>query len=249
MTQTPLRTRRALFTGLGLAAVVGWVWGVPRLPGLFGSALDFTPINGAPGYRMLDGTSQLSLAGALFTGLDDAEPDVAAQMGFVRDHTAAALFGMSPARVPVALFSDFNCPNCPAMDANVAAVLAATPDTSLHRHELPLLGRTSEVASRAVLAANIQGQYSAMHRALLRTPAVTDLTFIKTAATRAGLDADRLLTDMARHDITVALARSKALSRHLGLYGTPATVIGRTVLLGTKSQATIRAVVDLEMET
>lgn len=248
MNKPPSRTRRALLSGLGLAAVVGWVWGIPRLPRLFAPALEFIPIKGAPGFQALDGAAQLSLSGAVFAGLDAPDPDVDAQMDFVRANTSAALFGNNPAQVPVALFSDFNCPNCPVMDANVAAVLADTPKTSLHRHELPLLGRTSEVASRAVLAAVRQNQYEAMHAALLRSPAVTDLDFIKAAAIRAGLDADRLLSDMARPEIGEELARSKALSRHLGLYGTPATVIGRTVLLGTKPQATIRKVIALERE-
>lgn len=248
MTDRPSPTRRRIMTGLGLAAVAGWVWGAPRLPGLFAGNLDLTPINNAPGFDMLGGTAQLSLAGGLFAGLDAAEPEVTAQMDFVRNDPCAALYGAMPAGVPVALFSDFNCPNCPAMDANVAAVLAQTPGTSLHRHELPLLGQTSQVASRAVLAADLQGQYGAMHSALLRTPAVTDLAFIRTAATRAGLDAERLLADMARPEIAQALAISKALAAYLGLYGTPATVIGRTVMLGTKPQSTISAVIAHEMK-
>ena len=248
MTDTRSFTRRHMATGLGIAAVAAWVWGVPRLPGLFAGDLQFKPINGAPGFRIVDGAAQLSQSEAVFAGLTPEDPAVLAEMPFVRANTCTALFGANPAPLPVALFSDFNCPNCPEMDANVAAVLAETPGTSLHRHELPLLGRTSEVASRAVLAADLQQQYSAMHDALLRTPAVTDLTFIESAAKRAGLDAERLLRDMGRPDITAALARARALSRHLGLYGTPATVIGRTVLLGTKSRATIAAIIAAERE-
>lgn len=248
MTTTPSRTRRSLLTGLGIAAVGVWVWGIPRLPRLFADDMVLIPIKGAPNFQMLDGAAQLSISAAVFSGLDAPEPQVDAEMSYVQANTCEALFGRNPAKVPVALFSDFNCPNCPAMDATVLTVLDQKPGTSLHRHELPLLGQTSDVASRAVLAADLQQQYAAMHSALMRTPAVTDLAFIKDTAIRAGLDADRLLADMDRPDISVAIARSKALSRHLGLYGTPATVIGRTVVLGQKSEATVKSVVAMEME-
>lgn len=245
---SPLR-RRAL-QGLGLAALVGWVWGVPKLRGAFGSDLRFTPIAGAPDFQMLDTGLNVGLtAGAtLFAGLDAPDPAVQAAFTRVSAHPCRALFGQTPAQVPIAVFSDFNCPNCPHMDANVTAVVARASDVSLHRHELPLLGRTSITASQAVLAADLQGKYAEMHTALQRSIAVKDPALIRRFAQNAGIDPDQLEKDMQRPDIQNALATSKAISQYLGLIGTPAVVIGRTAILGVQSESVIEDVVAYEKE-
>lgn len=240
-----LMRRRGVTLALG-AAIVGWVWGAPRLGRMSGSELVFEDIPGAPGFRSLVSQGRASVVQSLFVGLDAPDPGMVAALEQVRQAPCAALFGPAPAAVPVALFSDFNCPNCPGMDANVAAVLDRTPGTSLHRHELPLLGQASEQASRAVLAADRQGGYGAMHAALTRTPAITDTSLIGQVATRVGLDADRLIRDMADPQIAGALTRSRALSQMLGLPGTPAAVIGTTAVLGVIPEATIAAVIEDE---
>jgi len=240
-------TRRRLFTALGVVLVGGWVWGAPRLPGLFGEDLSFEPIKSAPGFQRLE-TQIAGGSASLFAGLDQPDPNVSKAFTKIEAAPCDALFAGDVGTVPIALFSDFNCPNCPAMDQNVLNVIARTPGTSLHRHELPLLGRTSVVASRAVLAADKQGKYTEMHDALFRTPAVTDLTFVRRLAEGAGVDPDQLEHDMAQPDVTTALAVSKALSQYLGLIGTPAAVIGKTVVLGVQSEKTIAAIIAHEKE-
>lgn len=245
----PSPSRRRLITGAVALGVLGWVWGVPKLAQLGAPALALSPVPGAPGFRALEGAVGLTAGQqALFAGIEATDPAVDRALALVRENPCRALYGDAPAPVPVALFSDFNCPNCPVMDANVTAVLARTADTSLHRHQLPLLGRASETASRAVLAADLQGGYAALHARLTRTPAVTDMALITQIAAQEGLDPERLRTDMARPAIAGALDRSRALSRYLGLIGTPAAVIGRTVVLGTLPEATIAEIIALEME-
>lgn len=235
-------------TAFGIGAIGLWVWGVPRLRAIWDNDIRFVDIPRAPGFQMLETDLVTGLSGAVFAGLDTPDPIITAALEDVRARPCHALYRGSTATVPIALFSDFNCPNCPQMDANVTSVVAQTPQTALVYHQLPLLGRTSVIASQAVLAAAEQDKYGEMHDALLRTPAVTDLSLVRRFAEQAGLDVDRFERTMNAPDIQGSLSISRALSQYLGLIGTPAAVIGRTVVLGIQSKATITAIIAHEKQ-
>lgn len=105
-------------------------------------------------------TSGALLTGAgLLAGLDaPAAPDPArdAPIAAVHADPCAALFGpQTDPHLPIAFFSDFNCPNGRVLEAILLDYDAAHPNTiRIIRHELPLLGAASTVASQAVLAAD-----------------------------------------------------------------------------------------------
>jgi protein-disulfide isomerase len=102
----------------------------------------------------------------------------------------------------------------------------------LVRFELPLLGAASTTASKAVLAADRQGAYAAMHDRLIRNRMVSDLNLVKAMAAGIGIDGQKLVADMQRPEIETALDQARALADVFGFYGTPGMVIGRTVFLG-----------------
>ena len=167
----------------------------------------------------------------------------------VRANPCAALFGLqNDPRLPVAFFSDFNCPNCRILNAILTAYDAKNPGTiRIIHHELPLLGAASTVASKAVLAADLQGGYAAMHDRLIRAQMVTDLNYVVAMAQSVGLDGKRLVADMQTPAIDTALAQSKAIAKVFGFYGTPSTVIGSTVFLGAIPAADVAQIIDLEL--
>ena len=87
----------------------------------------------------------LSTGAGLFAGLDGtAPPDVAhdVRIAAVRADPCAALFGtLTDSRLPIAFFSDFNCPNCRVLDATLLDYDASHPGSfRMIRQELPLLG-------------------------------------------------------------------------------------------------------------
>ena len=252
MTQTAGRwRRRALLTG-GAVAVAAWVGGIPRLGSLWRSRLTFQAIPGLAPFRELGTTGRLSTASALLTGLDAGPtPDAAdeALIAEVRANPCAALFGtQTDRRLPIAFFSDFNCPNCRILNAILTDHDAKNPGTiRIIHHELPLLGAASTIASRAVLAAQLQGGYTAMHDRLIRAQMVTDLNYVLTMAQSVGLDGKRLVADMQTPAIATALDKSKAIARVFGFYGTPATVIGSTVFLGAIPAADVAQIIEAEL--
>ena len=236
----------------GLAAVTGWVIGAPHLSSFWRPAFKFTDLPGLAPFRALETSGGLSTAAGLLAGLDaprQPDPSQEARVAAVRADPCTALFGgLADPRLPIAFFSDFNCPNCQLLNATLEEFLAARPDDlRLIRHQLPLLGTALTVASQAVLAADLQGGYQAMHDRLIRARMVTDLNAVVRIAETAGLDGQRLVADMQTDRIATALDTAKAVAPVFGFYGTPATVIGRTVFLGNPPAADVAQIIDAEL--
>lgn len=243
--------RRAVLAG-GVVAVTAWVVGIPRLGGLWSSRLTFQAIPGLAPFRALETGGTLSTASGLLTGLDVGQPADAAgeaMIALVRADPCAALFGpQKDPRLPVAFFSDFNCPNCRILYAILAEYDTKNPGTiRIIHHELPLLGTASTIASKAVLAADLQGGYTVMHDRLIRAQMVTDLNYVVTMAQSVGLDGKRLVADMQTPAIETALVESKAIAKLFGFYGTPSTVIGSTVFLGAVPAADVAQIIEAEL--
>mgnify|MGYP003381538163 CR=1 FL=1 len=248
MTGSPnLWRRRALLTA-GAATVVAWVYAAPRLGSLWPRQLVYRDLNGLAPFRELPNAGALSSATNLIVGLDVAKtPDSAkaARIAAIRADPCAALFGhVKDHRVPVAFFSDFNCPNCRVLEAILADYQKANPGVlRLVRFELPLLGAASTTASKAVLAADRQGAYAAMHDRLIRNRMVSDLNLVKAMADGIGIDGQKLVADMQRPEIDTALDQARALADVFGFYGTPGMVIGRTVFLGAIPAADVAQII------
>lgn len=247
MARNPDWKRRALLAG-GALAVAGWVKGVPYLASLGQPDFAFEYIPDLPPFRRLQGAGASTPGAAIFAGLDTGEPETDADdelEQFVRENPCAAFFGEGPSNtVPIAMFSDFACPICRVMDDRLTDLEASDPDTfHIVRHQLPLLGVASAVASRAVLAADLQGRYRDMHARLIRTPALTDERFIAAIAENLNLDAARLLKDMQSDAIDRRLRLTAAIANVFGFIGTPAFAVGRTVFMGSIQTGSLRKLI------
>ncbi|MEO8245311.1 MAG: DsbA family protein, partial [bacterium] len=219
---------------------------------LWSSGLTFRAIPGLAPFRTLEAIGTLSTAAGLLIGLDAGQPPDAVgdvMIAEVRANPCAALFRtQEDPRLPIAFFSDFNCPNCRILHSILTEYDTKHPDIiRIIHHELPLLGAASTIASKAVLAANLQGGYTAMHDRLIRAQMVTDLNYVVTMAQSVGLDGRRLVADMQSPEIETALDKSKAIAKVFGFYGTPATVIGSTVFLGAIPAVDVAQIIEAEL--
>lgn len=246
----PWRRRGAI--AIGAVLVAAWVVALPRIISIWPSRLTYRDIAGLAPFRELETTGTLSTANVLTLGMDVAkahDPAREAMIAAVRADPCTALFGtQTDARLPVAFFSDFNCPNCRVLEAILNSYDAQNPGVlRIVHHELPLLGAASTIASQAVLAADLQGGYTAMHDRLVRARLATDLNYVVRMAESVGLDGKRLVADMQTPQITAALDMAKAIATVFGFYGTPSTVIGRTVFLGAIPEADLRQIIASEL--
>ena len=243
----PQTSRRNLVVGaLTLGAVAGgWQLWVHR-PREFA----FRPIEGLPGWRLLefDGVSAPSagVSGAVFLGLGDGgeavEPLPASRL-------CATLFEPKEGKVPVAAFSDFFCPYCRIQIPRLAdRARRLDASIAISWHELPLLGPTSELTARAAVAADLQGGYPEFQARLFASSFRPTTQYLAEAASSAGLGPGQILLDMEGQVVASRLMRSRAASRTLGIYGTPALVVGRTLVMGRITEGDLDRLIAIEAE-
>ncbi len=253
----PNLTSRRLLGGLVVGGVGLFVARRP-LGALFAEDLAFESVPGVPGFRQMAGGSTSTGGSAsgtvgLFAGLDaaddaDADSQLPQTVGQVRANICAALYPSgTPAGdlVQVASFSDYNCPYCRVQTEELAEI-AEGGGIDVAWHELPLLGDASVTAAQGALAAKRQGAYVAFHRRLMRAPFQTNQEYLDVLATDIGVDRARFLADMQSAEVADEIRRSRALAQIFGFIGTPALVVGRTVVQGQIGDAAMRKLIERE---
>ena len=134
--------------------------------------------------------------------------------------------------VTIVEFFDVRCPYCKRLHGEMAEVLRRDRGLRVIMKDLPILGPQSVVASRALLAAQRQGKYAELYDALMRLRGEPTEAAIRAEAQRLGLDVARLLRDMEDPAIQRRLDANIALARALQIEGTPALIIGETLIPG-----------------
>jgi protein-disulfide isomerase len=145
--------------------------------------------------------------------------------------------------VTVVEFFDARCGYCRQMEPTLAELLRRDGDVRLVLKDLPVLGANSVLASRALLAAQRQSRYAELHGALLALRGDTPEPVIREEAERLGLDWDRLRRDMDDPAVQARIERNLRLAQALGVQGTPALVVGDTLVPGAVDLATLQGLV------
>ena len=231
-------SRRTVLVGAaGSLALAGLGVAVARR--LAAPSLHFAPLDFPAGFRRL---------------ADDAMGGLSPLAGLERDGASfetpgdicEALFGAVPdGKVPVASFSDYNCPFCKVLTKRLVA-LEGGLDLAIRWHELPILSPGSVEAARGALAAARQGRYAEFHDRLMRTSFRPNESYLRDMAQALDMDADLLIADMNDNSVGDELRQSRSLARLFGIVGTPALVVGRTLLQGAVDESTLRRLVAAE---
>ncbi len=250
--RAPDRLGRRLILGVGAAAAV-YVdirFAMPRVAEVFAPDFEFEALREPAGFRRIDGGASTAEFDPFFELSGDATTRAESHVADVGTRVCDALFGDEATGgdlVPVASFSDYNCPFCRVLTVRLARIEAAAPRRiRMSWHELPLLGDASMTAARGALAAKRQGTYLAFHRRLMNSRFQTTPDYLATLAQDLGVDAERLANDMQSDAITKEIANSLALARIFGFIGTPALVVGRTVVQGEISEPRLERLIERE---
>ena len=115
--------------------------------------------------------------------------------------------------------------------------------------EFPILGPSSEISARAAIATHIidPDKYFALHTAML-SGRVADKNSVLAMAESVGIDAVKLAEEMETDNVSTILKDNRALARSLGINGTPAFIIGDTIIPGAVSYEQLAAQVTEERE-
>lgn len=131
-------------------------------------------------------------------------------------------------KLTVVEFFDYQCPHCVDMNPVIDDLLKSNNNIRMVFKEFPIRGPLSEFASRAALAANMQGKYMAFHDALMKAPQPYTEASILAVAQSVGLAVDKLKTDMNSAGVIKQIQANMKLGQDLKLLGTPAFFIGKT---------------------
>ena len=125
----------------------------------------------------------------------------------------------------------------------LAQLIEEDPNLRLVMKEFPILSAESLMAARAALAAQNQGKYESFHFALMEGGGGFTEDEIMAVADSVGLDVAQLQADMQDPEIEAALRRNNSLAERIGVTGTPAFVVGDTLLTGATSLEQLRALI------
>ena len=144
--------------------------------------------------------------------------------------------------ITVVEFFDYRCGFCKTAAPEVLKLVASQKDVRLVFKEFPILpdanGRigVSERAARIALAAKGSGKYVALHQDLMAQRALDDAAITKVAQ-KHGLDAAALLRAGQAPAVDEHLADTHELAQKLSIAGTPAFIVGDTVVPGADLEA------------
>lgn len=136
--------------------------------------------------------------------------------------------GNPKGNVTLVEFFDYQCAHCKKMGPVVEQLIKNNSNVRVIFREFPIFGKSSDMASRAALAAALQGKYKEMHQALLKKEGRLNEKMILDTAKSIGLNVDKLKKDMDSEKVSQELKQTRALAEKLRLMGTPAFIIAGT---------------------
>ncbi|MFD1914087.1 DsbA family protein [Halodurantibacterium flavum] len=246
-----MATRRQLLLVGGGAAL--WVGGFRALPHLRDrlAGFEFVDLDRPDGFRRLASGGGTTSSGGGFdfmVGLDPTDPLPLGLMKEIADAPRDALFdGSASQATSVAYFFDYYCPYCRILSGHLESLVAAG-EIDLTYHHWPIFGEASDIAARAVIAAEFGGNATSLHDRLKQTAMRVTPRNMEELTEDLGLSWPDIARVMKTPAVTMALERTRALSRLFGLIGTPALVVGRTLVQGEIGEGRLRALARLERE-
>jgi protein-disulfide isomerase len=136
--------------------------------------------------------------------------------------------------VTIVEFFDYRCGYCKKARPEVLKLIETDKNIRVVVKEFPILGKDSELASRAALAAKKQGKYWDMHLAMMAEPSIDEATIFE-IATGKGIDVAKLRQDMFAKDVTAVIDANHALAQNIGVDSTPTFIFGREPIAGALS--------------
>jgi protein-disulfide isomerase len=168
---------------------------------------------------------------------------VVASRSALNEDPDTPVMGNPEGDVAIVEFFDYRCQYCRRAAGNVKKVVEQDGKVRLVMKEFPILGPQSIQAARAALASVKQGKYEDFHWALMTEPGDMSDPHIRQIARTVGLDVDRLQKDMQSDEIDAMIRRNHELARALNINGTPAFVIGDTLVPGAIDLPTLKRLV------
>ena len=155
------------------------------------------------------------------------------------------VWGQADAPITMVVFSDFECPFCAEYFSTLESLQEDWIDTGklkIQYRDFPLAAHVNSLpAHAAAAAADRQGKYHEMHKALFekRTDWIYALdpeTELVDMAVELGLDKQQFMKDVKDESLMAEIIDDRDDGRTLGIAGTPGTYINDKVYQGALSR-------------
>ncbi|MCB9990044.1 MAG: DsbA family protein [Rhodospirillales bacterium] len=141
-------------------------------------------------------------------------------------------------------FFDYNCGYCKRAMGEITQLIEKDDKVKVIFHEMPILSESSADAARYALAAHKQGKYFEYHQALMTFAGAKTPETLEKVGSDLGLDVEKLKKDADSKDVRGEVEKSLALSRDLGIRGTPAFIIGDVLTPGYMTFQNMQTVIE-----
>lgn len=148
--------------------------------------------------------------------------------------------GNPSGKITVVEFFDYQCPHCIDMTPVIEGLVKKNPDVKVIFKEFPIRGQMSELAARAALAAQEQGKYFELHKALMgskQEPLTEDAIY--NIAKSIGLDVTKLKAAMKSNSVEQQIKANYKLAQQLQLMGTPAFFVAKSDVSKTSPASSV----------
>ncbi|ECG1193399.1 DsbA family protein [Salmonella bongori] len=159
---------------------------------------------------------------------------------------ASPRIGAKHPKLTLVNFTDYNCPYCKQLDPMLEKIVQKYPDVAVIIKPLPFKGESSVLAARIALTTwrKHPEQFLALHEKLMQKRGYHTDGSIKQAQEKAGsapVNLDEKSMDTIRTNLQLA--------RLVGVQGTPATIIGDTLVPGAVPWETLEKIVKEKLAT
>jgi protein-disulfide isomerase len=155
--------------------------------------------------------------------------------------------GNASGDVTLVEFFDYNCGYCKKALSDVQTLMKSDPKLRVVLKDFPVLGPDSVEASRVALAVKNQLQGQKLfdyHVKVLDSRGRVNGDRAMAVAKEMGVDMARLQKDLESPEVRNALQENMALGDKLSLSGTPAFIVGETVIPGAVGLEPLKQLVD-----
>jgi protein-disulfide isomerase len=144
-------------------------------------------------------------------------------------------------KITVVEFFDYNCGYCKAITPEVLAIIRKEPDVRFVFKDFTIFGEASEYAAAGADLAKPTGKFMNIYQEFMGQKPLTD-DGVKRILTANGVDPDVARVHQQNTNEKRRLEDTHNLAVALGIEGTPAFVVGNTLIPGADPQALSQAI-------
>ena len=134
-------------------------------------------------------------------------------------------------KVTVVEFFDYRCGYCKLAAPEVAKIIEQNPDVRFVFKQFPIFGEVSDTAAKVALTLTAKGKALVLYKSWMGEKALDD-TLLDRDLTAAGIDPLQARKAAADPAIERQILDTRALAASLKIEGTPAFVVGDTLIPG-----------------